>query len=384
MQTRLGSSGKRRASRSSALALTLGLAACRSEPVPAPAAESSGARAEAARAPARASVPRPCEGDASAPRGDAEIAFLPQGNGYCLDRHSDPRSYGASDAAPLASACELLAGGCEPYERHGLARLTTVEYVAADGSPARVLALVARFGSAEGAFGSFTSRTRRRGSRAGEAFEPLSAGAAGALGATSALVYRAERVIELRYSNERTAPSERERLARRALPELAAAIGRALPGTAELPRAASLLPTVGQRPLSTYYAYEDLLGIPGFGRGAVAEYHDENGPFFMLAAVAFDDDAAKDVLKTLRRKPGAKKLSLAPHEATRLAHREGDAERIGWVFGRKGLVIAGVGRPSPPKVRAALTPREREKEEGPAEREKLRKLSQLFREIALD
>ena len=74
----------------------------------------------------------------------------------------------------------------------------------------------------------------------------------------------------------------------------------------------------------------------------------------------------------------------ALHEATRLAHREGDAERIGWVFGRKGVVIAGVGRPSPPKVRAPLTASEREKDEGPEEREKLRKLSQLFREIALD
>ena len=181
-----------------------------------------------------------------------------------------------------------------------------------------------------------------------------------------------------------------EALEERAVPdvrpaiEMAAAIGRALPGTLELPRAAALLPAVGQRPLGTYYAYDDLLGIPGFGRGAVAEYRDETGPYFMLTAVAFDDDAAKDVLKTLRRQSGAKKLSQAPWEATRLAHREGDAERIGWVFGRKGLVIAGVGRPSPPKVRAALTAREREKEEGPAEREKLRKLSQLFREIALD
>lgn len=276
-----------------------------------------------------------------------------------------------------------MAGGCELYERHGLVRLTTAEYVAADGSPARVLVLVARFGSAEGAFGLFTSRTGRA-TRGGESFEPLAAGAAGALGPASAIVYRAERVVELRYSNERTAPSERERLARRALPELGSAIGRALPGTAELPRAARLLPAVGQRPLGTYYAYADLLGIPGFGRGAVAEYRDETGPFFVLAAVAFDDDAAKDVLKTLRRQPGAKKLSQAPYEATRLAHREGDAERIGWVFGRKGLVIGGVGRPSPPKVRAALTPREREKDEGPAEREKLRKLSQLLREIALD
>ncbi len=309
---------------------------------------------------------------------------MPQANGYCLDPHSDPRSYGPTAAAPFAAACELLAGGCELYERHGLARLTTAEYVAADGSPGRVLALVARFGSAEGAFGLFTSRVGTRPRRASEPFEPLSAGAMGALGATSALVYRAERVVELRYSNERTAPSERAALSRRALGPLATAIGAALPGTHELPRAAALLPAVGQRPLGTYYAYDDLLGIPGFGRGALAEYRDETGPYFIVAAVAFDDDAAKDVIKTLRRRPSAKKLKLAPYEATRLAHREGDAERIGWVFGRKGLVVAGVGRPSPPKVRAALTAAEREKDEGPEEREKLRKLTQLFREIALD
>jgi hypothetical protein len=309
---------------------------------------------------------------------------MPQGDGYCLDRHSDPRSYGAADGAPMTSACGLLAGGCELYERHGIARLTTAEYVAADGSPGRVLALVARFGSAEGAFGLFTSRVSPRARRTSEAYEPLAAGAAGALGATSALVYRAERVVELRYSNERTAPSERAALSRRALTPLSAAIGRVLPGTLELPRAAGLLPAVGQRPLGTYYAYDDLLGIPGFGRGAVSEYRDETGPYFIAAAVAFDDDAAKDVLKTLRRQPSAKKLKLALHEATRLAHREGDAERIGWVFGRKGAVIAGVGRPSPPKVRAPLTASEREKDEGPEEREKLRKLSQLFREIALD
>jgi hypothetical protein len=301
---------------------------------------------------------------------------------YCIDGHTDPRSYGADGGAPLASACELLSGGCELYQSHGLARVTTAEYVAADGS--RALVLVARFGSPEGAFGAFTARVGPRAITTNEPFEPLRAGSAAALGTTSAIVYRAERVVELRYSNDGKAPSERAAAARVQLPALAAAVGKALPGKPELPIAARLLPAVGQRPLGTYYAYEDLLAIPGLGRGAVAEYRDTRGQFFIAITVALDDDAAKDVLKTLRRHPSAKKLKFAPYEATRITHREGEAERIGWVFGRKGLVIAGVGRPSPPRVRAVVTEREREKDEGPVESEKLMRLKELLREIALD
>jgi hypothetical protein len=323
-----------------------------------------------------------CDSTGAAQR-EAELAFLPTDTGvYCIDGHTDPRSYGADGGAPLASACELLSGGCELYQAHGLARATTAEYVAADRS--RVLVLVARFGSLEGAFGAFTARVGPRATNATEPFEPLRAGSAAALGATSAIIYRAERLVELRYSNEGKAPSERAAAARAKLPALAEALGKTLPGSPELPIAARLLPTVGQRPLGTYYAYEDLLAIPGLGRGAVAEYRDATGPFFIATTVALDDDAAKDVLKTLRRQPSAKKLKFAPYEATRITHREGDAERVGWVFGRKGLVIAGVGRPSPPRIRAVVTAREREKDEGPVESEKLRRLKELLREIALD
>jgi hypothetical protein len=61
--------------------------------------------------------------------------------------------------------------------------------------------------------------------------------------------------------------------------------------------------------------------------------------------VRLDDDAAKDVLRTLRRMPGSRWVKGNPYEAVGVSIKDGEgARRMEWLFGRKRNVVLGVGR----------------------------------------
>ena len=167
-----------------------------------------------------------------------------------------------------------------------------------------------------------------------------------------ALAWRGSHLAELDYTDETSAPGRVAERGAAPLEALARELTVRLPGKAELPPSVSLLPKRDGGPKRIHFEHENLFGIEGLGAGALARYalagtratettKDET-PLAVLARV--DDDSAKDVLRTLRRLPGARPFRGAPYESLSVPIQavEGGA-RLEWVFGRKRHVVVGIG-----------------------------------------
>lgn len=305
-------------------------------------------------------------------------AFFPRVAGdYCIDPNGDARAYGEAATGTLDTVCtELLDGECEVYKSYGLRRVVTLRYVDGKGSPGTVNVNLSRFASSEGAYGFFTKRVIADGDPAEAAPASLEAGGAGALGTGIAYVWRADIVAELSYSNELESPDQIRASSSSVLPQLARELGQKLPGDAKPLPAVALLPSENKIPMGTSYASKDALGVSGVGPGAIGYYRDGERRYRLLGLVRLDEDSAKDVLGTLRKIPGAKAIKDAPFDAMTLSLRDDEASpQVGWVIGRKGGVVLGIGdepfalRAAPAGKEAALKLREPEK---------LEKLKKLF------
>jgi hypothetical protein len=281
-----------------------------------------------------------------APPPTALPAWLPTRAGeFVVDAHADSQRFGGAGETPIGAVCELLAADCATLDALALGRALRVSYGQGAGRSARVDVTVLGFGNAENAYAYFTAEIAEAQELGRPLFTPLAAGAAAVLGQTSALVIRAEQVAELRFTDSSLPPGSLAKTAADALAPMAQAFGSALPGEAVLPKAALLLPVAGRSPLAVRYDASDACGLPGVGPGARASYTLENGQEELAILVRLDEEAAEDVLDTLRKLPGSRVIKQAPYRATRVL-RVDDAKhrRVEWVFGQKGRVIAGVGR----------------------------------------
>jgi hypothetical protein len=203
---------------------------------------------------------------------------------------------------------------------------------------------LSRFASPEGAYGFFTKRVVADADPAETVPAALEAGGSGALGSGIAYVWRADMVAELSYTNELEPPDQLKVSAQRALPPIAKAMGEALPGDAHLPKAVSLLPTANRLPMGVSYAAKDLLGIAGTGPGALGFYREGTERYRVFTLTRADEDSAKDVLKTLRKMDGAKALKDTGVDAIAFSLRDEESSPlVGWVVGRKGSTVVGVG-----------------------------------------
>lgn len=296
---------------------------------------------------------------------------------FVLDVHADSERFGGPGETPIEGVCELLASDCATLDALALGRALRVRYGRASGGSARVDVAVLAFGNAENAYAYFTAEIAEAEALGRPKFAPLEAGAAAVLGETSALVVRAEQVAELRFGDSSLPPASVPKSASVALAPLARAFGSALPGEAVLPKAAMLLPVAGRAALGVRYDASDACGLPGVGPGARARYTTETGAEEELAVmVRLDEEAAEDVLETLRKLPGSRVIKQAPYRATRVL-RADDANdrRVEWVFGQKGRLIAGVGR--------ALRPTPVPKRNSPELNAKIVRLKKLLDGLAL-
>jgi hypothetical protein len=294
---------------------------------------------------------------------DARLApwFPQKSGGYCLDPNADQRVFGGQAPLPLADAAEVLALDLGKLERLGLVEVVALTYVEDKDDPSRVAASVLRFGSPEGAYGFFGERMTDAAEAGHPAFHPLAAGADGALGDTTALVVRAAMVLRLDFTSRGLAPERQAAAAVPVLTGLAQAIAERLPGEAKLPPAARLLPERGRRPLSRRFDALDLLGLDGVGPGALATYDDGAVHFRLALFVKQDADAAEDVLHTLRKLDGSRKLKNAPYDATRVVEldpKTGAGKE--WVFGHKGVFVGGASLDAPPRAAPRGAPPERD------------------------
>ena len=115
-------------------------------------------------------------------------------------------------------------------------------------------------------------------------------------------------------------------------------------GDAHLPKAVTLLPIANRLPMGVSYAAKDLLGIAGTGPGALGFYRDGNERYRVFSLTRADEDSAKDVLKTLRKVDGAKALKDTGVDAVAFSMRDEESSPlVGWVVGRKGGTVVGVG-----------------------------------------
>ena len=276
----------------------------------------------------------------------ASAAFFPRtAADYCIDPNGEARAFGENAPNSLDAVCtELFDGECEVYKSYGLRRVVTLRYIDGKGSPGAVNINLSRFAAAEGAYGFFTKRVVADADPADTVPAALDAGGAGALGSGIAYVWRADMVAELSYTNELEPPDQLKASAQRVLPPIAVAIGNALPGDKHAPAAVSLLPSEHRLPMGVSYAAKDVLGIAGTGPGATGFYRDGSERYRVFSLVRPDEDSAKDVLKTLRKVDGAKALKDTGVDAIEFSVREEESSPlVGWVVGRKGSTVVGVG-----------------------------------------
>jgi hypothetical protein len=281
-----------------------------------------------------------------APPPAALPAWVPTRAGeFVIDAHADSQRFGGAGETPITAVCEFLASDCATLDALRLGRALRVSYGQGGGRSARVDVTVLSFGNAENAYAYFTGEIAAAEELGRPRFTPLAAGAAAVIGETSALVVRAEHVAELRFTDPKLPPAAVAKSASHGLAPVARVFGSALPGEAVVPQAALLLPEAGRQPLAVRYDATDACGLPGVGPGARARYTTDGGAEELAILVRLDEEAAEDVLDTLRKLPGSRVIKQAPYRATRVL-RVDDAQggRVEWVFGQKGRLIAGVGR----------------------------------------
>src|SRR5260221_1737977 len=296
--------------------------------------------------PAPSAKPGVCATSGGAPGDPVSASLFPRLVGqYCVDPNGDTRAYGEGAKASLDDVCtQQLDGECEVYKSYGLRRVVSLRYVDGLGSQGAVAVTLSRFVSKEGAFGFFTKRVIADGDPARITLTELSAGAAGALGSGIAYVWRSEHLAELSYTNETESPDQMRESGKRVLPDLARALGDRLPGDTAPPPAVALLPKEGRLPMGVAYAIGDVLGISGLGSGAIGYYKDGGKRWRGFALARADDDAAGDVLETLKKAHRASSIKDLVFPALALSAQHDDtAPKTEWVVGRRGSHVLGVG-----------------------------------------
>ncbi len=300
----------------------------------------------AAPPPIQSSRPGACASGGGTVSDKASAAFFPRTvAGYCIDPNGQTRTYGAKAKEGLDKVCtELFDGECEVYKSYGLKRVVTLRYIDGKGSPGTVTVNLSRFGSREGAYGFYTKRVVADSDPADNAPSKLVAGGAGALGTGIAYVWRGEYVAEISYVNENEAPDQVKKSSDRLLPPFAKEIGDKLPGDKALPQAAAALPVEQRVSQGIRFDFKDVLGIQGAGPGAEGFYKQGDKRWRDFVIVRTDEASAKDVMKTLDKLPGAKRVKKQPYDMVTFARRADDSSpRIEWIAGRKGARVYGVG-----------------------------------------
>jgi hypothetical protein len=243
----------------------------------------------------------------------------------------------------MAAACSALGLDCELLGRHGARRVSTQNYVEARGGTTRAKLSAISFADPELAYAYFTDRVAAV-LELGQRLRAVDMGDAGALGETSTFFVKGEVVALASVANDKLAPVELAQYAEQTLPDFARALAARVPaGERPLP-ALRLLPEKNRLPLSLRYDAFDLLGIAGVGRGARARFEEEGRRYEVVALTRTDEDAADDVIQTLRKVEGARRIKHAPYDAIRFRLVD-DNEPTDWVFGRRGNVVIGAGEP---------------------------------------
>jgi hypothetical protein len=227
-----------------------------------------------------------------------------------------------------------------------LKRFVSIRYVDGAGAGTSVEIYLSQYADPSGAYGMFTKRVIADGDPADpSAPKVLEAGGAAAIGTGRAYVWRANQLAEIQYINENESPDQLAASSLAVLAPLSKLIGANIPGPADKPAAAAALPATNlvNKNAIAYYP-KDALGVVGTGAGAVGYYKDGDRRYRLVAIPKGDADQAKDVMKTLKSRPGSAAVPGPGDESLHVVMQATpDAPKVEWFVTRKGSLVAGAG-----------------------------------------
>src|SRR5262249_53334521 len=108
--------------------------------------------------------------------------------------------------------------------------------------------------------------------------------------------------------------------------------------------AVQALPTEQRIPNGVLFRPKDVLGYKGVGPGAIGFYKDADRRWRVLAIVKDDAEQAKDVLKTMKSKPGSLPIPNLGDEAAHVVYSTegGGGTKVEMLLARKGNTVFGV------------------------------------------
>jgi Family of unknown function (DUF6599) len=274
--------------------------------------------------------------------------FVPRtAGGYCIDPQSEPKTYGDKGKLSMDEVCtSAFDGECEVYKRFGLDRVVVLRYVDGTGAPNSVEVNLSRFKALEGAYAMFSKRVVADGDPAGATVKGLAAGGAGATSSSNAYVWRGLYLAELTFVTEDTkmTPQAMAQANELATGSIAKDIGSRLPGSTELPAAATALPTASRLPLGIAFHPKDALGLTSIGPLAVGYYKEGDKRWRDVAIVRPDVDGAKEVFRAFKLEKGSLPLKGVGDEAVLVVLQEApDRAKAEYAVARKGAMVAAIG-----------------------------------------
>jgi hypothetical protein len=336
------------------------LAACKEDSAPRdkhdtppPSLSNTGAVATASK-PIGSAPPAPktgaCEGGSGVKDPLAGAFFERVIDGHCVDPLSEPLVFGEQSSQPLDGICKQFDGGCELYKENRIKRLLLVRYVDDAGKGRMAEVILSKYADVHGAYTLFTKRvTSGADPLDASTPKPLALAGVGAIGTGRAYVWKGQYLAELTYSNDLETPEVLAKSSAAMLSVLAASIAKKLPGGAELPPAAAALPPAGMIPLGVTYLPDGAdgkgpMGLGKIGPMAVGFYKEGEQRFRVLSLTKESPELAKDIMKTLRSKPGSQALATPlADEAFQLSIPSKDAPKSDFLWVRKGAQIFAVG-----------------------------------------
>jgi hypothetical protein len=274
--------------------------------------------------------------------------FIPRAaGGYCIDPQSEPKTYGDKGKLTMDDVCtSAFDGECEVYKRFGLDRVVVLRYIDGTGAPNSVEVNLSRFTTADGAYAMFTKRVVADGDPARATVKPMDAGAAAASSSSNAYVWRGQYLAELTFVTEDTkmTPQQMAQANDQSTGAIARDIGGNLPGSTDLLPSAASLPSGQRISLGVAYYPRDALGLASIGPVAVGYYKDGDKRWRDVAMVRGDTDAAKEVFRAFRLRPGALPVKGLGDEAVQVTIQEApDRAKAEYIVARKGTTVAAIG-----------------------------------------
>jgi hypothetical protein len=266
----------------------------------------------------------------------------------CLDPQGEVRPYGEQAKYTLDEVCTTaFDGGCELYKSNQVKRVVSLHYIDGSGKGRTAEVVLSKFADMHGAYSLFTSRIVSGADPLDPSTpRPLAVAGVGAIGTGRAYVWKGAYLAELSYLNENEKPEDLAKSSLEMLTAIAMSIAKKLPGGAELPASAAALPEAGRIPLGIAYYGKDAMGLGNVGPLAMGFYKDGDVRYRVLSLTKDSPEHAKDVMKTLKAKPGSQTVPN-PGGAEDAFHGSipngKDAPKSDYLFVRKGAQVYAIG-----------------------------------------